>query len=88
MSRKHRTQKEIKSILEEVEAGNPISKVIKEHKISEATYYRWKAKTAKEEKLDDKRLRLVDDENIKLKQLLADASLKVFELTEKLKNRD
>ncbi len=87
MSRKHRSKKEIEEILGEVDAGNPISEVVEKYSISEATYYRWKSRATKEESFDEERERQVDDENLKLKQLLADASLKIYELTEKLKRR-
>ena len=69
------TEEQIIGILLEQEAGAKTADVCREHGISEATFYNWKAKYGGLEVSDAKRLKAVESENARLKKLLADAML-------------
>ena len=62
-------------MLREAEAGAKTADLARKHGISEATLYNWKAKYGGLEVSEAKRLRALEDENAKLKRLLADAML-------------
>ena len=62
-------------VLKEVEAGQTVGEVTRRHGISENTYYRWKAKYGGMEVDEARRLRALEDENRRLKTLVADLSL-------------
>ncbi len=62
-------------MLKEAEAGVKTGDLARRHGISEATIYNWKAKYGGMEVSEAKRLRLLEDENAKLKRLLADTML-------------
>jgi putative transposase len=61
--------------LREQEAGVSTAEVCRKHGISSATFYAWKAKFGGMDVSEAKRLRALEDENAKLKRLLADAML-------------
>ena len=69
------TEQQIIGILREQEAGAKTSDVCRKHGISSATFYKWKAKYGGLDVSDAKRLRSLEDENAKLKRLLAEAML-------------
>jgi putative transposase len=69
------TEEQIIAILREQEAGAATGDVCRKHGISSATFYKWKAKYGGLEVSDAKRLKALEDENAKLKKLLADAML-------------
>jgi putative transposase len=69
------TEEQIIVILREQEAGVKTADVCRTHGISSATFYKWKAKYGGLEVSDAKRLKAVEDENAKLKKLLAEAEL-------------
>jgi putative transposase len=69
------TEEQIIGILREQEAGASTADVCRKHGISSATFYKWKAKYGGLEVSDAKRLRALEDENAKLKKLLAEAML-------------
>ncbi len=62
-------------MLKEAEAGAKTAELARKHGIFEATFYNWKAKYGGLEVSEAKRLRALEDENAKLKRLLADAML-------------
>jgi putative transposase len=66
---------QIVKILKEVEAGRTVKEVCREHGISDATYYNWKSKYGGMEASDIKRLKDLEEENRRLKQMFADLSL-------------
>jgi putative transposase len=70
-----RIQKQIIAILREQEAGTKTADVCRRHGISEATFYAWKAKFGGLDVSEARRLKALEDENAKLKKLLADAML-------------
>jgi putative transposase len=69
------TEEQIIGILREQEAGAKTADVCRKHGISGATFYKWKAKFGGLDVSDAKRLRSLEDENAKLKRLLAEAML-------------
>jgi putative transposase len=75
MKRSRFTEEQIIGVLREQEAGVSTAEVRRKHGISSATFYGWKAKLSGLEVSDAKRLRQLEDENAKLKRLLADAML-------------
>ena len=68
-------EEQIIAILREQEAGAATADVCRKHGISSATFYKWKAKYGGLEVSDAKRLKALEDENAKLKKLLAEAEL-------------
>ena len=78
------TDEQIIGILREQEAGTKTADVCRKHGISSATFYKWKAKYGGLEVSDAKRLKTLEDENVKLKKLLAEAMLDVATLREAL----
>ena len=69
------TQSQIVKVLKEVEGGRQVMEVCRESGISDATYYNWKAKYGGMEASDIKRLKELEKENQRLKQMYADLSL-------------
>lgn len=69
------TEEQIIGVLREQEAGAATADVCRKHGISSATFYKWKAKYGGLEVSDAKRLRSLEDENRRLKKLLAEAML-------------
>jgi putative transposase len=68
-------EEQIIAILREQEAGVSTAEVCRKHGISSATFYKWKARFGGLDVSDARRLKALEDENAKLKRLLADAML-------------
>ena len=66
---------QILGILKEVDAGCKVGEVCREQGISEGTYYRWKAKYGSVDVSQLQRLRQLEDENGRLKRIVADLTL-------------
>lgn len=75
MKKSRYTETQIIKILKEVEGGRLIKEVCREYGVSDATYYNWKSKYGGMDASDIKRLRELEDENRRLKQMFADISL-------------
>ena len=74
--RKNRfSEEQIIGFLREQEAGTSTAEVCRKHGISDATFYKWKARFGGLELSEAKRLKALEDENGKLKRLLAEAML-------------
>ena len=75
MKRNRFTDEQIVGILKEHEAGMPVSELCRKHGVSDASIYKWKTKFGGMDVSEAKRLKTLEDENTKLKRLLADAML-------------
>ena len=75
MVRKRHTEEQIIGILKESDAGVKLDDLCRKHGISSATYYKWKSKFGGMEISDAKRLRGLEDENRRLKTIVADLTL-------------
>ncbi len=71
------SEEQIIGILREVDAGLKVSEAVRKHGISEQTYYRWKAKYGGMTVSEAKRLRQLEDENRRLKQIVANQALDI-----------
>jgi putative transposase len=71
------SEEQIISILREQEAGGATTDVCRRHGISSATFYKWKAKFGGMDVSDARRLKALEDENAKLKKLLAETMLDI-----------
>jgi putative transposase len=84
MKKSRFTEEQIIGILREQEVGAATGEVCRRHGISEQTFYRWKAKYGGMTASDAQRLKTLDDENRRLKKLLAEAMLDVSALKDLL----
>ena len=69
------TEEQIVAILKESEAGTPTKELIRRHGISQNTFYNWRRKYGGLEVSEAKRLKQLEDENRKLKRIVADLTL-------------
>ncbi len=84
MKKKRFTEEQIIGILREQEAGAKVADLARKYAVSEATRYNWKAKFGGMDASEAKRLKALEDENAKLKRLLADQMLEAAALRELL----
>jgi putative transposase len=75
MKRSRFNEEQIIAILKEQEGGMPMAEVCRRHGISSATFYKWKSKFGGLEVSEARRLRSLEEENSRLKKLLAEAML-------------
>jgi putative transposase len=75
MKRSRFSEEQIITILREAEAGATAKEVCRRHGISEQSFYRWKAKYGGLQVSEARRLKQLEDENRKLKKLLAESML-------------
>ena len=71
------SEEQIIAVRKEQQAGVPVADLCRKHGISDATFYAWRSKYGGMEVSDARQLRAVEDENRKLKKLLAEAMLDV-----------
>lgn len=84
MKRSRFTEEQIIGILKEHQAGLSAPELCRKHGISDATFYTWRKKYGGLEVSEAKRLKALEDENAKLKKLLAESMLDVSTLREML----
>ena len=77
MKRSRFSEEQIIGVLQENEAGMATAEVCRRRGIGPATFYKWKSKFGGMEVSEAKRLRALEDENAKLKKLLAEAMLDI-----------
>lgn len=75
MKRSRFTEEQIIGILKEHEAGVPVAELCRKHGVSNASLYKWKAKYGDMDVSEARKLKSLEDENARLKKLLADAML-------------
>ncbi len=75
MKRSRFSEEQIIGILKEQEAGQKTADVCRRHGVSEGTFYKWKSRYGGLEVSEAKRLKALEDENSRLKKLLAEAML-------------
>ena len=71
------TETQIISILKQQEAGISVKDLAREHGISEATFYNWKAKYGGMEANEVKRMKDLEEENARLKRIVANLTLEI-----------
>jgi putative transposase len=84
MKRARFTEEQIIAVLREHKAGAKTADLARKHGVSEATLYNWKARYGGMDVSEAKRLKQLEDENAKLKRLLADQMLDAAALRELL----
>ena len=82
MKGKRFSEEQIIGVLKESEAGLGLAELLGKHGISAGTYYRWKAKYGGMDVSDARRLKGLEDENRRLKRLVADQALDIQLLKE------
>jgi putative transposase len=87
MKKQRFTEEQIIAVLKEQEAGAKAADLCRKHGISEATFYNWKAKYGGMEVSEAKRLKALEDENTRLKKLLAEQMLDAAALRELLSKK-
>ncbi|GGO33128.1 transposase [Gemmobacter aquaticus] len=84
MKRSRFTEEQIIGVLKEHQAGLSAAELCRKHGISDATFYNWRSKYGGMEVNEAKRLKQLEDENAKLKRLLAEQMMDVATLREML----
>ena len=77
MKRKRFTEEQIVAVLHEASGETPAREVARRHGVAETTLYRWRAKYGAMQQSEVRRLKQLEDENRRLKRLVADLSLDV-----------
>ena len=75
MKRKRYADEQVAFALRQVEAGTPVAEVCRKMGVSEATFFRWKRRFAGMGVAEIRRLKQLEDENAKLRKLVADLTL-------------
>ena len=83
-ARKNWSQEQIIGILKQVEAGRTVVDVCRENGVGESTFYKWKSEYGGMEVNEAKRLKSLEDENARLKRLVADLTLDKMALQDAL----
>lgn len=81
------TEEQIVAILKESEAGTPTSELVRRHGISQATFYNWRKKYGGLEVNEAKRLKQLEEQNRRLKRIVADQQLDITALKDVLSKK-
>lgn len=76
MKKSRFTDEEIKAVLREAEAGVKVQELCRKHGISSATYYKWRSKYNGQMSFEARRMKKLEEENRRLKALVADLTLR------------
>lgn len=87
MKRSKFTEEQVAYALRQAEAGTPVADVCRQLGVSEATFYQWRKKYAHLGVSELRRLRQLEDENARLKRVVADLTLDKHMLTEALRKK-
>jgi len=87
MKRKTYSEQQIVKILKEAEAGVPVAELSRQYGFSQSAFYKWKAKYGGMDASQLKRLKELEEENRKLKQMYADISLEYKALKDILEKK-
>ena len=87
MKKRRFTEEQILHILKEYEAGKKVQDIMREHGISDATFYNWKKIYSDMQVSELKRLRDLESENSKLKRIVADLNLENFALKDLIEKK-
>jgi len=87
MKKTRHTEQTIIQVLNEARAGGAVAEICRRYGISEPTYYKWKQKYGGMEVSEARRLKLLEEENRKLKKLVADQALDMMVLKELLSKK-
>ena len=87
MKRKRFTEEQILAVLKQAEAGRQVGEICREFGVSDATFYNWRKKYSGLELEDLKRLKQLEDENRRLKKLVADQALDIQALRDVVKKK-
>ncbi len=87
MKKTRHSESQIIRIIKEVESGRRVKEVCREYGISDATYYNWKSKYGGMEASDIRRLKELEDENRRLKQMFANLSLEHIALKDVIEKK-
>lgn len=77
MTRKRHTEEQIIAVLKEAQAGVGVQELCRKHGISDPTFYKWRAKYSGLEVSEVKKLRQLEEENRRLKQMVAEQALDI-----------
>ena len=77
MTRKRYTEEQIIAVLKEGQTGVPTAELSRKHGVSDATIYKWKSKYSGMEVSDVRKMRQLEDENRRLKQMVANQALDI-----------
>lgn len=80
MKRKRLTEEQIIAILKEADSGVPVKELCRTHGINQNSFYRWKSKYGDMNVSDARKLKSLEEENRKLKRLVADQALDIIAL--------
>jgi len=81
------SEEQIIGILKQNEAGAPVTQLCRDHGIGESTFYKWKSKYGGLEVSEAKRLKALEEENARLKKLLAESHLDIAALKDVLSKK-
>ena len=87
MKKSRYTESQIFQILKEAEAGIPVADLCRKHGMSNATFYKWRAKFGGMDASAMKRLKELEEENARLKRMYADEKLKADVLAEAIEKK-
>lgn len=87
MKQKRYTEEQIIGILNEAEAGMPVADLCRKHGMSDASFYNWRSKYGGMTVSEAKRLKQLEEENRKLKKLLAETMLEKAVLEDVVQNK-